>query len=141
MTNDDVAREADIELPTRSHPCMELTELAKLLEGHNGLWLHDGQLKYLTVHIDTRGPRFNLRDRDDRPITMGRIKRAASGKFAETMEAPAARSESEDTQAKPTPSQADVDALVKAATELCAAHPLDDAVTDLELALTPFQKG
>ena len=45
------------------------------------------------------------------------------------------------TQAKATYTQEDADALVKAATELCAAHPLDDAVTDLELALTPFQKG
>ena len=53
----------------------------------------------------------------------------------------AARSESEDTQPKAAPSQADVDALVKAAAELCAAHPLDDAVIDLELALQPFQKG
>lgn len=76
----------------------------------------------------------------------------------------AARSESEDTQAKPTPSQADVDALVKAGAAVVAAKdtmegvrhldPVADAlaivaartqasgaVEAIRTALTPFQKG
>lgn len=75
----------------------------------------------------------------------------------------AARSESEDTQAKATPTQDDVDALVKAVVDfrtafdcvgdltekadpplgevLDATRSLNDTQSRLDAALTPFQKG
>lgn len=82
----------EIKLPPPAHPHHELLELAQLLEAHNGLWLHDSQLKYLTVYIDTRGPRFTLRDRDGNPVDLDRVKKAASGKYARSDLRAAARS-------------------------------------------------
>ena len=67
---------------------MKLSELVRLIEDHDGLWLGNSDLKYLTIVIDTRATneRYTIRDRDGNDVNPLKIVEAAKHKYAKTHE-------------------------------------------------------
>lgn len=56
----------------------DISLFAAIVKKGSGMWIKDGQLKYLDVRIDTRSGHFVLFDRDHKRITPERVLLAAA---------------------------------------------------------------
>jgi len=65
---------------------VRLSDLMRLIEDHNGLWLGNSDLKYLTITIDTRdaNERHSIFDRDNKLVSHDDIIKASKHKYAKT---------------------------------------------------------